>query len=227
MKKVLLILFTISMLFAKEPTAQTTSNWDNILYISNKVGWGSESWKHSAEFQSRFNNDFGSMEQWHVEYVASYLASKHIEIVPDFRFTRKSDHTEFRPGIGIIYKNLFEKSQLVHQVKWQLDVENTGYTSHGLRYAIFYNYAFSEKILAYSLAGVLYEIGPDFTDFLGGRVGVGAAYVISKAHSINGGYIYGAINTGTEYTNIGIVSIQLIINIKKEYNYMPAKYISF
>ena len=44
-----------------------------------------------------------------------------MEVVPDFRFTVTPTRVEYRPGIGVTYKNLFTKSQLVHQVKWQYD----------------------------------------------------------------------------------------------------------
>jgi len=204
-----------------------TPNWDNVMYVGNKVAWGSETLRHSTEFQTRYNNDFGSLEQWHLEYIASFLVSKKWELVPDFRFTRKPDRTEYRLGFGVIYKSVFDRSQLVQQVKWQWDKESTGYASHGFRYAIFYNYVFSEHVIGSILAGGLYEIGENFTDFLGIRTGLAVAYVFDKAHSLNAGYFYGAINNGTSYTNVGIVSLQLIINIRKEYKYLPAKYMTF
>ena len=47
-------------------TGDPPDRWDNILYISNKVAWGSETWRHSAEFQTRYKNDFGDLEQWHL-----------------------------------------------------------------------------------------------------------------------------------------------------------------
>jgi hypothetical protein len=229
MKRVLFFTLLAFLIQSQFGQAQETDSWDNILYVGNKVGWGeNEKYRHTAEFQSRYNNDFGSLEQWHIEYVFSYLYSKNIEVVPDFRFTRKPNRTEFRPGLGGIYKHLYEKAQLVHQVKWQWDKESSGYSSHGLRYAAFYNYVFTEKIVGTVAAGGLFEFGKDFSGFLGLRTGVAAAYVINKAHSINAGYFYGAINDGTgNYSNVGIFSFQLIININKEFKYLPAKYISF
>ena len=221
-------LFFLFMTKLKGQSGTEESNWDNVLYFGNKVAWGSESWRQSAEFQTRYNSDFGKLEQWHLEYILTYLMSEHIEIVPDFRFTRKPEHLEYRLGFGIIYKNLFKKSQLVHQLKWQWDKENTAYSSHGLRYAIFYNYVFTKNIVGSAILGGLFEFGKEFTDFLGIRTGLGVAYVFDKAHSVNLGYYYGAINTGNKvYTNLGIVSIQLIINIRKDYKYLPAKYITF
>jgi hypothetical protein len=116
---------------------------------------------------------------------------------------------------------------MVHNVKWQWDKESTGYGSHGLRYALFYNYVFTEHIIGTAAAGFLFEIGEKFTDFSGLRSGLAMAYVFDKKHSINGGYFYGAINNGTSYANVGIVSLQLIINIRKDYKYVPAKYMTF
>jgi hypothetical protein len=86
---------------------------------------------------------------------------------------------------------------------------------------------FTEKIIGTALAGGLFEFGENFNGFLGVRTGLAAAYVFNKAHSLNAGYFYGAINTGTQFTNIGIISLQLIINIRRDYKYVPAKYISF
>ena len=222
----LVLLSTLALPLSAQ-NSDPSDNWDNVLYFSNKVAWGPESWRISGEFQTRYKNDLGELEQWHIELVATYLLSDRVELVPDFRFTRKPDHVEYRPGFGVIYKHLFEKSQLVHQLKWQWDKENTGYSSQGVRYALFYNYVFSEKLVGTFLAGGLFEFGKDFTGFLGLRTGFGLAYVIDHAHSLNIGYFYGAVNTGEGYTNLGIPSIQIIINIKKGYRYLPAKYYSF
>lgn len=225
-KNVLTLLLVCFSLISLAQEANTR-NWDNIMYVSNKIGWGSnENWRNTAEFQTRFKGDFGELEQWHVEYAATHLKSEHWEFTPDFRFTKKPDHTEYRPGFGAIYKNLYEKSQLVHQVKYQWDKESTGYSSHGLRYGLFYNYAFSEKLLGSALIGGLFEFGKEYNGFLGMRTGVSAAYVMDKAHSINVGYFYGLVDRGDHsYTHMGVLSFQLIINIRKDYKYLPAKYI--
>ena len=63
---------------------------------------------------------------------------------------------------------------------------------------------------------------------MGIRAGVGAAYIFDKLHTINFGYYYGLFNQkdGT-FTNLGIFNFQLIINITKDYKYVPAKYYMF
>lgn len=102
-----LILFVLFVLVSTAQCQENSANWDNVLYASNKVSWGSENWKQYGDFQSRYNSDFGTLEQWHLEYAASYLANKHWEITPDFRFTRKQNSVEYRPGFGAVYKALF------------------------------------------------------------------------------------------------------------------------
>lgn len=219
-------LFISSYSYAQE-TADV-SGWDNVMYAANKIATGSEKWRHSVEFQSRFNNDFGALEQWQVEYMASYLIKKRWEIVPDFRYTKKPSRNEFRPGLGVIFKNLFSQSQIVHQFKYQYDIRTGGVNnSHGLRYALYYNKKVAEKVLLTTFAGGLFEFGEDFNGFLGMRAGISAAYLFNEAHSFNLGYYYGLINDKTNnYGNIGIISLQLIINIRKDYKYMPAKIIT-
>lgn len=225
----LLLLFLISTDTSNAQTKPPADNWDNVMYFSNKLAWGSESWRQSAEFQTRYRDNFSALEQWHLEYAATYLASENWEITPDFRFTRKPDRAEYRPGIGVIYKQIIKKSQLVHQVKYQYDAKGNGRNdSQGLRYGIFYNKLFNKKWIGTLVAGGLFEWGPDFTGFLGLRAGPAVAYVFNEVHSINVGYFYGLINDKQGgWTHLGIPSFQLIINIRKEYKYIPAKYINF
>lgn len=227
MNKVLYLIITLFIFFPNSDCIAQEDNWDNILYVSNKFSYGGEYWKHSFEFQTRYNNDATSLEQYHVEYITSYLIAKKWELTPDLRYTRKPDQRELRPGFGVIRKLLFKKSQLVHQIKYQYDMKEAVTDSHGLRYAMFYNYVPSEKFIYSAFAGGLFELGEDWSGFLGFRGGVNAAYVINKAHSINVGYFYGLINDKTNnYSNIGVISLQLIININKNYKYLPAKYYS-
>ncbi|MFY0628183.1 MAG: DUF2490 domain-containing protein [Reichenbachiella sp.] len=232
----LVIVFVILMCTISGQTyAQTTEpsedKWDNIMYLTNKVGWGEDKWRHTLLFQSRYNNNFAGLEQWFVEYAATYLITEHFEIVPDLRFTRRPDRREIRPGMGIIYKNLFEKAQLVHQLKWQYDFKGNGAVdSHALRYAIFYNQVLSEKIIGSFIAGGLYEWGEAFTGIWGVRAGPSVSYVFNKQHLLNVGYLYGLVNTKeepTRWTNAGILTLSLSINIRKDFTYLPAKYINF
>lgn len=227
----LLIVFFVPLCFfcQANPIEDSNRNWDNVMYAGNKFTYGTEKWKHSAEFQTRYKNNLGALEQWHVEYAATYLKSQNWEIVPDFRFTRKPSRYEYRPGLGVIYKRINEasKTQLVHQVKYQYDFKNGIPDTHGIRYALFYNKVINDELVLTGLAGGLFEFGEDFNGFLGLRTGVSAAYVINKAHSVNVGYFYGLINEKTnDYTNVGVFSLQLIINISRDYKFLPAKYFS-
>lgn len=214
--------------YAPAQEANSVSGWDNTMYVSNKFNYRKGQRKNSFEFQSRFNENYGELEQWHLEAASTFLISEKWEVVPDFRFTRKPTRVEYRPGIGAVYKHLFTRSQLVHQVKYQYDIKDGANNSHGLRYAAFYNYLYSEKIILTALGGGLFELGEDWDGFLGYRVGLSGAYVFDEVHSVNLGYFYGMINDKTNnYSNIGIFSIQLIINMNRNYKYIPAKYFSF
>lgn len=225
------ILICFSLISYSQIIEEDNRNWDNTMYASNKFTYGSsEKWKHSAEFQTRYRNNLSSLEQWHIEYAATYLKNENWEIVPDFRFTVKPTRYEYRPGLGVIYKRVYEekKAQLVHQVKYQYDVRKSGENNtHGVRYALFYNKVVNDELVLTALAGGLFEFGEDFNGFLGLRTGLSAAYVINKAHSVNVGYFYGLVNDRfNNYTNVGVFSLQLIINISRDYKYLPAKYFS-
>ena len=222
---VLLLFLMCAQLFAQEPEEK---NWDNNMYTSNKFNFRVKNWRHSGEFQTRYKNNVSELDQWLVEYAATYYPSENWEFVPDLRFTKKPTRTEYRPGFGVIYKNLFRKSQLVQQVKYQYDIKNGETNTQGLRYVLFYNYLYSDKILFSAISGGLFEFSEDFSGFLGFRGGLSAAYIFDKAHTANIGYFYGLINEKTgDYSNIGVLSLQLIININRNYKYTPAKYFSF
>ncbi|OIQ39139.1 MAG: hypothetical protein BM563_04830 [Bacteroidetes bacterium MedPE-SWsnd-G1] len=233
MKKFLLpilILISLASLAQTTPVEEDTQNWDNIMYAGNRFTYGSsDKLRHSAEFQTRYKDNLSALEQWHIEYAATYLYKENWEIVPDFRFTRKPTRYEYRPGIGVIYKDVNEEkqTQLVHQFKYQYDFKGGIPNTHGIRYALFYNKVINDELVITALAGGLFEFGDDFNGFLGMRTGISAAYVINKAHSVNVGYFYGLINEKTnDFTNVGVFSLQLIINISRDYKYLPAKYFS-
>lgn len=219
------LLFSI-ITYSQDENADNTPNWDNVMYAGNKVSWGSsENRRQSAEFQARFNNDLSALEQWQVEYASTFLVAKRWEIVPDFRYTKKPTRNEYRPGLGGIFKKLNKKSQLVHQAKWQYDIKEGINNSQGLRYVFFYNYLYTDEILITGFGGALFEFGKDFNGFSGLRAGINAAYIFNQAHTLNVGYFYGLVNDkSNNFTNIGVISLQLIINIRKDYKYLPAKY---
>jgi len=95
----------------------SSSNWDNQIYIGNKIAGGKGAWRYSGELQVRLEDNMQSLDNWYVEGVASYLYSEKIEIVPDFRYSIKPNEHEYRPGLGILYKLLVQKFQFVNQLK--------------------------------------------------------------------------------------------------------------
>lgn len=204
--------------------------WDNQLFIGNKVSWGSHDWRYSAELQSRFIEDYQALDRWYFEGVASYMHSENWEVVPDFRFSVRPDFVEARPGFGIIRKDLIgiegaPNQQFVQQLKYQADIGD-GRTDHGLRYIMFYNYVFDKKIIVSGIGGVFYSWKDDYNGFEFIRAGAALAYVLNEQHSINFTYYVGAADTSPEKTFSGSFVVQLIINIRKDYKYVPAKYIS-
>ena len=214
-------------------TAQTDSSdlWDNQMYLSNKVVWTKENWRYSGEFQVRLNNNTKSLDQYFLEGVATYMPSKHVEIVPDLRFTVHADKYEIRPGLGFIYKQYWgkeaHKSQLAHQFKYQMDLADGGVFRHGFRYIVFHNIVLSDKFLISSAAGGFYRWSEKFTGVQFARAMTGLAYSFDKKHIVSFSYFVGAENEGDYWGYIGGPIIQLVIRFDDEFKYIPAKYISF
>lgn len=230
----ILYLVLIQLPFGNMITAQETGDpdrWDNQLFLGNKVAAVKGNWKFSGELQVRLKNDFRELDRWFLEGVATYMPSRHWEIVPDYRLSIKPANIEHRPGLGILRKDLYgpeenKKHQLVHQLKWQADI-STGYVNHGIRYVFFYNYVLSEKLIPNAAAGIFYRWSEGFTGLQFIRLGAGLAYILDVKHSLNFSYFLGITDTGTNWTFQGIPFVQLIININRDYKYLPAKYINF
>jgi hypothetical protein len=222
-------LLPVPLLHAQEEEEPDT--WDNQLFLGNKVASVTGNWKFSGELQVRLKDDFQALDRWFLEGVATYMPSQHWEFVPDFRFSVKSDQVEYRPGLGILRKDLFgpgeeRKHQLVHQLKWQADI-GPGAVDHGLRYVFFYNHILSEKLIPNAAAGAFYRWSEAFTGLQFFRLGGGLSYILNVQHSLNFSYFLGITNTGSGWTYQGIPFIQLVININRDYKYVPAKYINF
>lgn len=218
-----------SELHAQEP--EGPDKWDNQLFLGNKVAMVQGNWKFSGELQVRLKDNSQALDRWFLEGVVTYMPSKHWEFVPDYRFSIKSDQVEHRTGLGILRKDLFgpegeQKHQLVHQVKWQADI-SPAYVNQGLRYVLFYNYVLSEKFIPNAAAGAFYRWSDDFTGIQFYRLGGGLSYILNVQHSLNFSYFVGITNTGSGWTYQGIPFIQLVININRDYKYVPAKYINF
>jgi len=205
--------------------------WDNQLFLGNKVAAVKGNWKYSGELQVRLKENSQTLDRWFLEGVATYMPSRHWEIVPDYRFSIKPANIEHRPGLGILRKDLFgpeesQRHQLVHQLKWQADI-GPEYVNHGIRYVFFYNYILNEQLIPNAAAGVFYRWSEGFTGLQFIRLGAGLAYVIDIKHSLNFSYFLGITDTGAGWTYQGIPFVQLIININRDYKYVPAKYINF
>lgn len=211
--------------------AEPVDKWDNQFFIGNKVSWGSEKWRYSGELQSRFIKDYQALDRWFFEGVATYMHSAKWEFVPDLRFSVRPDFVEIRPGLGVIRKNLIGKDeakrqQLVQQLKYQADIGNSR-TNHGLRYILFYNRVLSKKLIASGIGGVFYSWKDQFKGIEFIRGGGTLAYLVNEQHSINFSYLAGAADTGQDWIFSGSFIVQLVINIRKDYKYVPAKYINF
>jgi hypothetical protein len=225
----ILFIFSCINVFAQEE--EYPRRWDNQLFLGNKVNAGFGKWKASGELQVRLNDNTQALDKWFLEGVVTYMPSEHWEIIPDYRFSIKSNSLEHRPGFGIVRKDLFgtnenKKHQLVHQLKWQVDI-GTGYFNNGLRYVVFYNYILNQKLIPNVAAGLFYRWSEEFTGIQFYRLGGGLAYLIDVKHSLNFSYFLGMTNTGDAWTYQGIPFIQLVININKDYKYVPAKYLNF
>lgn len=221
-----ILIFISGSLFSQ--TSEIDNNWDNQIYLGNKVTFGSERWKHYAELQVRLEDNMQRLDRWYLEGVSSFLVSENIEIVPDFRFSVKPDKIEFRPGLGVLYKFIAGDYQFVNQVKWQIDLSSPdGSSDNGMRYGIFINHKINEKLASSFGAGIFYRWRNDFQGFQFVRFGPSLIYVINKKHTINFSYFLSAENNSEFWEWSGIPVIQLIININKGYKYVPAKYFSY
>jgi hypothetical protein len=226
-----ILVLTISFIFLNLPamgqeTAET-DNWDNQFFAGNKIVYGNQKWKYSGELQFRVKDDFQSLDNWFLEGVASYLPSKYWEIVPDFRFSVKSSSVEYRPGLGLLFKVLSPKWQFVNQFKYQADISSLGTAGHGLRHVMFLNRILTKKIVPNVAAGYFYRWKEGFNDFEFIRFGAGVNILFDPIHTLTLSYFVGLLNRGDRWTWSGIPLIQLTINIKKDWIYVPAKYINF
>ncbi len=207
--------------------AEDSPTWDNQAYIGNKVAFGKNRWKFSGELQVRLENDFQSLDNWFLEWVSNYLASEHFELVPDFRFTRKPDKVECRPGLGVLYKLNTDKIQFINQVKWQLDVDDHGKIGNAVREVVFLNHRFTDKVVSTLVAGFIYRWWPHWDGIQYVRVGPGISYVLDEKLILNFSYFVGVENTTKDWIWSGIPMIQLVINLSQKYKYTPAYYFDF
>jgi len=225
--KFYLFVFTILISFNSFSQEEDSDDgWDNQAYIGNKVAWGSEKWRYSGELQIRLKNDFQSLDRWYIEGVATYLLSEKFEIIPDFRVSIKPDEVEYRPGLGVLHKFYKNKFQFVNQFKWQIDIDKHN-SDHAVRYAIFINKQISNRLIVNYVAGAVYRWREGFNGIQFIRTGPGITRIFNDQHTINFNYYLSIDNDGENWQWAGIPSVQLIINIDKDYKYLPAKFFSF
>lgn len=228
-----IVIFSLIVSGGTEAWSQSEADppaWDQLFFFGNKVSWGKEKWKYSGELQIRLQENGQSLDNWYLEGVASYMPSKHWEVVPDFRFSIHPEQVEYRPGLGVLRKDLFlsktdKGHQIVNQVKIQADFQ-PGNVNTGLRYILFYNYLASEKIILSGLGGIFYTWKDNFTGLEYIRAGGGAAYIFNMQHSLNLLYLVGVGNLGDSWNTQGNLVLQLVINVNKDYKYVPAKYLN-
>ncbi len=223
----ILIIFPLTGVKAQDSTS--VPGWDNQIYLGNKIAFGKGKWKFSGELQTRLENNFQSLDNWYIEFVANYLIAKNFEIVPDFRYTVKPTKLEIRPGIGILYKFNTDKIQFVNQVKYQVDFPNHGSIGHAFREVIFLNHKYNKQIVLTTIAGFIYRWWPQWNGFQYIRVGPGISYIFDEKHLLNISYFVGVENDTENWLWAGIPMIQLVINVAKKdkYKYTPAYYFDF
>jgi len=224
-----IFLLFAALAFGTAAMAQdSTANWDNQLYLGNKVGFGSGRMKYSLEIQGRFRDNMQQMDNLFTEFVASYLWSSSIEIVPDLRFTVKPTKLELRPGFGILYKHLqAKKLQFVNQVKYQFDWASAGENGHAFREVIFLNKKANDKVIVTLVAGFIYRWWPSWNGFQYVRMGPGLTYKFNSDAALNFSYFVGVENRRGDWLWAGIPVIQFVVNIANTYKYTPAYYFSF
>lgn len=235
MKRPCLLLLFAALLFSQGSVAQTTEPvdpWDYWFIMGNKVVFGGVNhWKNSHEIQWRADNNLQSLNTLMYETVVTYSPDTHWEIVPDLRFSVRSNQTQVRPGFGIVRKDYFGEKihQLVHQVKWQADISSEFPTTQALRYAPSYNVVIKDKHVVGGILAVLYQWGSDYDNRLTFvRFGPTYALIFDKVHTLSIVPAFGLENLGNnEWIGSFTPIVQLIIRVNKQYKYKPARYINF
>jgi hypothetical protein len=204
-----------------------TDNWDNLLFVGTRTAYAKGDWRFSGEFQTRFKNDWGALDNWFVEGVVTFLPSKNWEVVPDFRLTRKPSAIEFRPGMGMLLKILSPHFQVVNQFKYQADISTNGKTKQSLRQVLFLNKLLNQKLVSTLVGGYFYTWKENFSAIEYIRFGGGVTFTFDQVHAMTIIYYAGLQNTGERWLATGSLFLQLTINLKSEWKYVPAKYINF
>lgn len=220
-------IFILGFLFSGY-SQDTTSRWDNLLWLGNKVAWAKDQWNVSGELQIRLENNAQSLDQWFFEVFPTYQVNKNLSFSIPMRFAVTSEFFEFRPGVSAVLKMYpWERTQINHQVMWQVDID-PNQTKHGLRYAVFFNVVTkNKKWIPNAALGIFYRWRDEYLGLEFIRVGAGVTYVLDVKHKLNFGYYTGVAYSAEGSSFIGVPLVQLLINITKDYKYVPANYINF
>ena len=217
------------VLLAQQSPAPNDSaaSWDNQLFVGTRAAYATGTWRLSGEFQARFKNNWRALDNWFVEGVATYNPVKNWEFASDFRVSVKATRIEYRPGLGVIFKALATKWQFVHQLKYQADIASTGQVGHGVRQVVFVNHIATPKLVPNVAAGWFYRWREGFSGVEFVRFGGGLTIIFDPVHTLTLQYFVGAFNRGNRWTWSGIPLLQLTINVRSDWKYVPAKLINF
>ena len=198
------------------------------MYMGNKINGIVKNWRLSGDIQVRLSNDLQALDQWYVEFIASYMVSPNWEIIPDFRFTTRPDRLENRLGFSVIRKDHILSSpkikhQFINQVKYQLDFNSSRFET-GVRYLFGYNMLVNKKLIPSFAVGAFYRWSDTFDGVQFIRGGPGLGFVIDEIHTFNVAYYFGVKDLGSQKVYQGIISLQLVFNINRNYKYIPARY---
>ena len=121
MKKLIaILLFFLAVLTTG--AQDVTPDWDNQLFVGNKVGWGKDKWRTTGELQFRLEDNMKSLERWFIEGVGSYMPSRNWELSIPVRHSVLPEYNEWRLGLGLLYKQYpNNRIQLVYQLMYQMD----------------------------------------------------------------------------------------------------------
>jgi len=222
------VFVVLSVIGVCEPTAAQDADESNqILAPAARANYAVGKWRYSGEFQVRLNENYRALNVWYLEGVATNLWFKHVELVPDLRFSVKPNVTEVRPGFGVILKSTSEKWQFASQSKYQADIPSAGPTGHGVRQVVFANTLLNEKFVPGLVGGGFYRWRGEFADFEFWRAGGGLTYIFDPLHTLSVSYFFGWENAGDKWTRSGFLLVQLSLNIRNDWKYVPAKIVNF
>jgi len=205
--------------------------FDYQMIVSNSINWSKIDWRYKIDYQLRLKDNVRSLDRHLLEFVGTYMPSRSWELVPDFRISITPDIIEYRPGFGVIYKITWGKKiffrQLVNQVKYQADIEESGRVKHGFRHVLFYNHLITKELLFSSGSALFFRWQDNFTGFQFYRAVVGLIYIFDSTHSLGISPYFGIEDPLGAISFTGGVMIGYSIRLRDSFKYLPARYINF